>query len=224
MVVEDDLRLQAVLKRLFESDNHVVDLIDRGSDALDILLAPEARIDAIVLDLGLPDIPGVEVTRRLRAARSRIPILVLTARDALDQRIAGLDAGADDYMVKPFAYGELVARLRAIVRRASPAAERRGAVLRCGPIDLDEGLRRVTVAGHAVELTLREFALLECLMRHPDQVLSRDQLLDHAWPFGTAVTLNSVDAYLSFLRRKLGPAAAAHIRTVRGIGYRLAPA
>src|SRR5207247_10234651 len=124
MVVEDDLRLQAVLKRLFESDNHVVDLIDRGNDALDILLAPEAGMDAIVLDLGLPDISGVEVTRRLRAARSRIPILVLTARDALDQRIAGLDAGADDYMVKPFAYGELVARLRAIVRRASPAAER----------------------------------------------------------------------------------------------------
>jgi two-component system OmpR family response regulator len=223
MVVEDDVRLQAVLKRLLESDSHVVDLVGRGDDALEMALARDPGIDAIVLDIGLPDMSGVDVARRLRAARSPVPILVLTARDAVDQRIAGLDAGADDYMVKPFSYGELVARLRAIVRRAAPVADRAGAILRCGPIELHEGHRRVTVAGRPIDLTLREFALLECLIRHPDQVLSRDQLLDHAWPFGSAVTLNSVDAYMSFLRRKLGPAGAARIQTVRGIGYRLAP-
>jgi two-component system OmpR family response regulator len=149
-----------------------------------------------------------------------VPILILTARDAVHDRVNGLDAGADDYLVKPFAYAELSARLRALVRRG-PAIGRDGRALRAGPIALDEIARRVTVGDREVALSPREFALLEALLRHPGQVLTRDQLLDHAWPLGMAVTLNSVDAYVSFLRRKLGPEAGPWIETVRGVGYRL---
>jgi DNA-binding response OmpR family regulator len=220
LVVEDDPRLQALLRRLLGEDRHVVDVVGSGEEALEI--ASENGIDAVILDVGLPDMSGLEVARRLRAARSRVPILMLTARDAVEHRIAGLDAGADDYLVKPFSYAELLARLRAIVRRTTPDTDRSGTVLTCGPIRLDDGPRRVSVNGRPIELSMREFALLECLMRHPDRVLSRDQLLDHAWPFGAAVTLNCVDAYVAFVRRKLGPEGGRMIETVRGIGYRLA--
>jgi two-component system OmpR family response regulator len=221
LVVEDDPRLQALLRRLLGEDRHVVDVVGSGEEAIEI--AGENRgIDAVILDVGLPDMSGLEVARRLRAARSRVPILMLTARDAVEHRIAGLDAGADDYLVKPFSYAELLARLRAIVRRTTQTTDRAGTVLVCGPIQLDDGPRRVSVNGRLIELSVREFALLECLMRHPDRVLSRDQLLDHAWPFGAAVTLNSVDAYVAFVRRKLGPEAGRMIETVRGIGYRIA--
>jgi two-component system OmpR family response regulator len=147
---------------------------------------------------------------------------MLTARDGLVDRIAGLDAGADDYLTKPFAYEELAARLRALGRRAGTAAMPDAARLTNGPIVLDEARRRVTVEGQPVELTSREFSLLECLLRHPGQALSRDQLLDQAWPLGVAVTPNTVDAFMTFLRRKLGPGGAGRITTVRGIGYRMA--
>ena len=144
----------------------------------------------------------------MRARGCRVPILMLTARDGVADRISGLDAGADDYVVKPFAYEEVSARLRALARRATAGPARDdGAVLASGPIALDETRRRVTVDGRPVELTLREFSLLECLLRHPGHALSRDQLLDMAWPFGVAVTPNTVDAFITFLRRKLGPVA-----------------
>jgi DNA-binding response OmpR family regulator len=172
----------------------------------------------------LPGIDGFDVARRLRATGSRIPILMLTARDGVNDRVTGLDAGADDYLVKPFAYEELAARLRAVCRRVTGAAAEGGPHLQVGPIVLDEARRAVTVEGRAVELTLREFALLECLLRHPGHALSRDQLLDMAWPFGVAVTPNTVDAFVTFLRRKLGPVGAARIETIRGIGYRMAEA
>jgi two-component system OmpR family response regulator len=146
---------------------------------------------------------------------------MLTARDTVEDRVSGLDAGADDYLVKPFSYAELSARLRALGRRASRGGAD-PAPISCGPIRLDETARRVSVDGRPLDLSPREFALLECLLRHVDQVLTRDQLLDHAWPFGVAVTLNSVDAYVAFLRRKLGPGAGRLIETVRGVGYRLA--
>jgi DNA-binding response OmpR family regulator len=154
----------------------------------------------------------------LRRTGSQVPILMLTARDAVSDRVEGLDAGADDYLVKPFAYEELLARLRALGRRPPT---RKSMALRAGPFELDEGTRRVTVAGKPVDLSQREFSILECLLRRPGQVLSRDQLLDYAWPYGVALTPNTVEAYIHLLRDKIGPEAAAFIETVRGVGYRL---
>jgi two-component system OmpR family response regulator len=146
---------------------------------------------------------------------------MLTARDTVNDRVTGLDAGADDYVVKPFAYAEVAARLRALGRRAESGPRRPAPRLEAGPIVLDETARRVLVDGRPVELSPREFSLLEALMRHAGQVLTRDQLLDHAWPFSVAVTPNAVDAYVHYLRNKLGD-AGSRIETVRGVGYRLA--
>jgi two-component system OmpR family response regulator len=218
LIIEDDPRLADLLGQLLTAERHVVETAASGRDGLD--LASAGGIDAIVLDIGLPDISGLEVARRLRRAGNAVPILVLTARDAVPDRVGGLDAGADDYLVKPFAFDELAARLRSITRRPTAPP---GLTLTCGPLVLDDVRRTVTSAGREVDLSPREFSLLEALMRHPDQVLTRDQLLDHAWPFGVAVTPNSVDAYVAFLRRKLGPAAARCIETVRGVGFRLRP-
>ncbi len=219
LVVEDDPKLGRLLTRLLQDDRHVVELAADGESGLEI--ARDAPgLDAVILDVGLPDMSGLDVARRLRAAGSQLGILMLTARDTLSDRVTGLDAGADDYLVKPFAYEELAARLRALGRRTAPAVAREGARLINGAIELDEGLRRVTVEGRDVTLSPREFALLECLLRHPGRVMSRDQLLDQAWPFGVAVTLNAVDAYVHYLREKLGP-ASDRIETVRGVGYRM---
>ena len=223
LVIEDDPRLGRLLRRLLEDDRHVVEIATDGRSGLEI--AEDAPgIECIVLDIGLPDINGLEVAKRLRAAGSQVAILMLTARDTVGDRVTGLDAGADDYLVKPFAYEELSARLRALSRRGSGGNGRRTEPrLRVGPIALDEAARRVTVDEHLVDLSPREFSLLECLLRHPGQTLSRDQLLDQAWPFGVAVTPNAVDAYIHYLRSKLG-AAGRCIETVRGVGYRLADA
>ncbi len=219
LVVEDDPRLGPLLRRLLEADRHVVELAADGETGLE-LAEGIPGLDAVVLDIGLPKLSGLEVARRVRAGGSRVPILMLTARDTVGDRVTGLDAGADDYLVKPFAYQELAARLRALARRASSQPERSGTRLSAGDITLDERLRLVTVGDRRIDLSPREFALLECLLRHPDQVLSRDQLLDLAWPAGVAVTPNAVDAYVHYLRGKLGP-AANRIETVRGVGYRL---
>jgi DNA-binding response OmpR family regulator len=222
LLVEDDQRLARVLRRLLEDDRHVVEVAHGGRDGLDIATSP-AGIEVLILDIGLPDIDGLEVARRVRRAGSEMAILMLTARDTVNDRVTGLDAGADDYLVKPFAYEELSARLRALARRSEPGPRRADPVLAAGPIALDERTRRVTVEGSLVDLSPREFSLLECLLRHPGQTLSRDQLLDQAWPFSVAVTPNAVDAYVHYLRTKLGP-AARWVETVRGIGYRLADA
>jgi DNA-binding response OmpR family regulator len=220
LVIEDDPRLSRLLKRLLEDDRHVVELATDGRSGLEI--AEDARgIECVILDIGLPDMTGFEVARRLRAAGSAVPVLMLTARDTVGDRVTGLDAGADDYLVKPFAFEELSARLRALSRRGAPAGRRTKPMLLAGPIALDEAARRVTVDGAAVDLSPREFSLLECLLRHAGQTLSRDQLLDQAWPFGVAVTPNAVDAYVHYLREKLGT-AGRNIETVRGVGYRLA--
>ena len=221
LVVEDDPRLGRLLARMLQEERHLVELTASGQEALEII-AFGSGIDAMVLDIGLPDIPGTDVARRLRATGSQLPILMLTARDSIEDRVNGLDAGADDYLVKPFAFEELSARLRALGRRVSAEA-RDGAALRNGPIALDEVRRLVTVGGQAVELSPREFSLLECLLRHPGQVLTRDQLLDHAWPYGGVLTHNTVDTYVHYLRGKLGT-AAERIATVRGVGYRMAEA
>lgn len=222
LIVEDDDRLRRLLKRLLEEQRHVVDTAATGADGYEMASTGEA-IDVVILDIGLPDISGLEVARRLRRARNQVAILMLTARDTVGDRVTGLDAGADDYLVKPFAFAELSARLRALGRRPTGAARRAEPRLKVGPIVLDETRRLVTVHGQPVELSPREFSLLECFLRHPDQALTRDQLLDHAWPFGVAVTPNAVDAYVHYLRDKLGDAGAM-IRTVRGVGYRLSDA
>ena len=219
LIVEDDRRLGPLLVRMLSEDRHVVELAATGQEALD--LAELDGLDAIVLDVGLPDMSGFEVARRLRARRSAVAILMLTARDSVRDRVDGLDAGADDYLIKPFAFEELAARLRALSRRKANTVGSPGSQLRNGPIVLDEIRRSVTVAGQPVSLSPREFSLLECLLRHPGAVLSRDQLLDAAWPYGVAVTPNTVDAYVHLLREKLGPVGAARVRTERGIGYRM---
>jgi DNA-binding response OmpR family regulator len=224
LVIEDDPRLSRLLKRLLEDDRHVVELATDGQTGLEI--AEDAPgIECVILDIGLPDISGLEVARRLRAQGSDVTILMLTARDTVGDRVTGLDAGADDYLVKPFAFEELSARLRALARRNPEADGRRRTrpELHAGAITLDETARRVTVEDATVDLSPREFSLLECLLRHPGQTLTRDQLLDQAWPFGVAVTPNAVDAYIHYLRDKLG-AAGRQIETVRGVGYRLADA
>lgn len=222
LVVEDDARLGRLLKRLLEGDRHLVELAGSGNAALEV--AEMAGLDAVILDIGLPDISGLEVAHHLRDKGNQTPILMLTARDAVSDRVRGLDAGADDYLVKPFSYEELAARLRALDRRARRDEAHTGVVLRNGPIELDEVRRGVKVKGRSLELSPREFSLLECFLRHPGQVLSRQQLLDHAWPYGDFLTENSVDTYVHYLREKLGTDAAARILTVRGVGYRMAEA
>jgi len=219
LIVEDDTRLRGLLKRMLEEERHVVDVAANGEEGLEIALGPHG-LDVIILDIGLPDISGLDVARRLRKSGVDVAILMLTARDTVGDRVTGLDAGADDYLVKPFAFAELSARLRALGRRGSSGVRRAEPVLRIGPISMDEASHRVTVKGRAVELSPREYSLLECFLRHPGQALTRDQLLDHAWPFGVAVTPNAVDAYVHYLRDKLGTAGDL-IRTVRGVGYRL---
>jgi len=220
LVVEDDARLGRALQRMLERERHVVEVTDRGEDALDIL-ASGIAVEAMILDLGLPDISGIEVARRLRRRGSRLPILILTARDSVADRVAGLDAGADDYLVKPFSYEELEARLRALDRRAAGHHQTEQRLMN-GPILLDQRRQSVEVAGQLVPFTKREFTLLECLLRHPGQVLTRDQLLDYAWPFGDVVTHNTVEAYVHLVRTKLGPEAGARLMTVHGVGYRMA--
>jgi DNA-binding response OmpR family regulator len=218
LVVEDDPRLSRLLKRLLEEDRHVVELASDGESALEIAESTTG-IELVILDVGLPGISGIDVAQRLRHDGGETPILMLTARDTIGDRVAGLDAGADDYLVKPFAFEELAARIRALGRRG--AAHRRAEPrLRVGPIELDETLRQVTVEGQPVDLSPREFSLLECFLRHPGQVMSRDQLLDQAWPFGVVVTPNAVDAYVHYLRDKLGDAGRL-VETVRGVGYRM---
>ena len=222
LVVEDDPRLGRLLQRLLEDDRHLVELTDSGETAAETIEA-NRELDAVILDLGLPDISGIEVAQRVRRAGVRTPMLILTARDAIEDRVAGLDAGADDYLVKPFAYQELAARLRALARRGSVERATDEPVLRNGPIRLDEARRLVSVDGRPIELSPREFSLLECLLRHPGQVMTRDQLLDAAWPYGEFLTHNTVDTYVHYLRCKLGADAAKRIGTVRGVGYRMAP-
>jgi two-component system OmpR family response regulator len=216
-VVEDDARLSRLLKRLLSQDRHVVETALTAEEGLEISTS-NLELDAIILDVGLPDGSGFEVARTLRKRGSQVSILMLTARDSVSDRVEGLDAGADDYLVKPFAYEELLARLRALGRRPP---SRKSSALKAGPIELDETTRRVTVSGKPVDLSQREFSILECLLRRPGQVLSRDQLLDYAWPYGVALTPNTVEAYIHLLREKLGAEAAATVETVRGVGYRL---
>jgi two-component system OmpR family response regulator len=215
LVVEDEVKMAGLLKRALEEEGYAVDLATRGEDAL--WFGTENPYDAIVLDVMLPDLDGFQVSRRLREAGRWSPVLMLTARDGVADRVAGLDAGADDYLTKPFSFAELLARLRALLRRG--AAER-PAVVRVGDLELDPARRTVSRDGAAIELTAREFALLEYLMRRSGEVLTRTQLIEHVWDFAYDGDSNVVDVYIRYLRNKVDrPFGRDSIRTVRGAGY-----
>jgi len=217
LVVEDEVKMAGLLKRGLEEEGYAVDMSGTGHDAL--WLASENPYDAVVLDIMLPDIDGFEVCRSLRAAGRWSPVLMLTARDGVPDRVSGLDAGADDYLTKPFSFAELLARLRALVRRG---ATERPPFLSVGDLTLDPATRRVSRAGTPVELTAKEFALLEYFMRHPGEVLSRTRLIDHVWDFAYEGDSNVVDVYVRYLREKVDrPFGSSSIETVRGAGYRL---
>ncbi|HVD56113.1 MAG TPA: response regulator transcription factor [Thermoleophilaceae bacterium] len=217
LVVEDEVRLASLIRRGLREDGVLADVAIKGEDAL--WMAASTPYDAMTLDFLLPGIDGLEVCRRLRKEEVRTPILMLTARDDVQDRIAALDGGADDYLVKPFDFGELVARLRALARRGPV---QRGPVLRVAGIELDSGAHRVTRNEQEVTLSTKEFQLLEVFMRHPDQVLTRYQLLEGAWDNAYEHHSNVIDVYVRYLREKLDrPFSADSMETVRGVGYRL---
>jgi two-component system OmpR family response regulator len=217
LVVEDDLKMAALLRRALEREGYAVDVAGTGDDAL--WAAEELALDAVVLDIMIPEPDGFEVCRRLRRSGRWMPVLLLTARDSVADRVAGLDAGADDYLVKPFALEELFARLRALLRRE---ATERPTVLEVGDLQLDPASKVVTRGGVEVDLSSKELALLHLFMRHPDEVLDRSRILDHVWDFAYDGTSNVVDVYVRYLREKIDrPFGRASLETVRGHGYRL---
>jgi two-component system OmpR family response regulator len=217
LVVEDEARMARLLKRGLEEEGHAVDVGTDGPEGF--WLATENNYAAIVLDVMLPGFDGFELCRRLRAASDWTPVLMLTARDAVDDRVRGLDAGADDYLVKPFSLLELGARLRALARRDDRA---RPAVLSEGDLRLDPAAKRAWRGQAELQLSPKEFTLLEFFLRHPGTVLTRSQILEAAWDFAYDGTSNVVDQYITYLRRKVDtPFGRQDIETVRGMGYRL---
>jgi two-component system OmpR family response regulator len=217
LIVEDELRMASLIRRGLVAEGLAADIAQNGEDA--IWMAQAHEYDAVVLDVMLPGIDGFEVCRRLRGAGVWVPVLMLTARDSVDDRVTGLDSGADDYLLKPFAFAELLARLRALTRRGDTE---RPAVLSVGDLRLDPATREVTCGTAPVALSAKEFALLETFMRRPGEVLSRLHLLEHAWDFAYENRSNVVDVYVRRLRRKIDePFARASLETVRGAGYRL---
>jgi heavy metal response regulator len=217
LVVEDERRIAAFIKRGLEEERYAVDVAYDGQEALD--WAAVVDYDLIILDILLPQKDGIQVCRELRDRRSKVPVLMLTARDAVEDRVRGLDSGADDYLVKPFAFQELLARIRALLRRQS---EVKAAQLQVADLVLDTVTHRATRAGQVIELTAREYALLEFLMRHPRQVLSRTQIAEHVWDYGFYSTSNVVDVYIGYLRSKIDKAFDVKlIQTVRGAGYKI---
>ena len=217
LVVEDDHRMSQVLKRGLQEEGHAVDLAADGPEGL--WLATQNSYAAIVLDVMLPGLDGFELCRRLRAAGVWPPVLMVTARDAVDDRVRGLDAGADDYLVKPFSLLELAARLRALARRDDRA---RPAVLDMGDLRLDPASKRAWRGRTELHLSPKEFALLELFLRNPGVLLTRSQILDAAWDFAYDGTSNVVDQYVTYLRRKIDAPFGRHdLETVRGMGYRL---
>ncbi|HEY7201849.1 MAG TPA: response regulator transcription factor [Candidatus Dormibacteraeota bacterium] len=216
LIVEDDPQLAASLHRGLEEAGMAVDTVADGPSALDA--APAAAYDVIVLDVMLPGRDGLDVVRALRERRLRTPVLMLTGLGAVEDRVRGLEAGADDYLVKPFALSELVARVRALRRRHLPD---RTAILTAGPIRLDTGAHRLEVDGREVALTAKEFAILELFLLHPGQLLTREQILQGVWDWELEDGRNLVEVYVGRLRRKLAAAGAGDpLRTLRGAGYR----
>ena len=217
LVVEDEEKLAALLARGLQEEGYAVDVAHRGEDV--VWMAQSAAYDAILLDVMLPGADGFEVARRLRDTEVWSPILMLKARDEVDDRVTGLDAGADDYLPKPFAFDELLARVRALVRRAP---SERKVVLQVGDLRLDRNQRRLWRGDVEIELSPKELALLELFMRRPGSVLTRSELLDGAWDMAFERRSNIVDVYVRSLREKIDrPFGVSSLETVRGIGYRL---
>ena len=217
LVVEDERRIADFISKGLSEQGYGVDIAYDGEEALH--WADVAEFDVIVLDVMLPIRDGIEVCRTLRERGSRTPILILTARDAIEDRVRGLDSGADDYLVKPFAFAELTARIRALTRR-EPAAK--GTVLRAADLVLDTTTREVSRGGQHIDLTTKEYALLEYLMRHPNQVLTRTMIAEHVWNYDFDNATNVIDVHIRNLRRKIDdPFPTKLIHTVRGAGYRI---
>ena len=217
LVVEDEAKLRDLLRRGLDEEGYAADVADRGEEAL--WMARAVAYDAIVLDVMLPGADGFEICRRLRSNGVWAPVLMLTARDEIDDRVSGLDAGADDYLTKPFAFEELLARLRALTRR-TPLE--RPAVLEIGDLRLDPAAHTAWRGDQELDLTAKEFALLELFMRRPGVTLSRTQLLDGAWDIAFESRSNVIDVYVRYLREKIDRPFGRHsIQTIRGVGYRL---
>ncbi|MGD9695875.1 MAG: response regulator transcription factor [Thermoleophilia bacterium] len=212
LLVEDEARIASFLMRGLRAEGYAVDHVSTGREA--VRRGADPQIDLVILDLGLPDIDGTEVLRALRAGGAQVPIVVLTARGDVSDRVEGLDLGADDYLTKPFAFDELLARVRARLR---DRGEGPATTLRVGDVELDIPRRRVTVGSRAHDLTAREFALLQVFLRRPGQVFTREQILSQVWELDWDPGSNVVDVYVGYLRRKVGD---GRIDTVRGVGYR----
>ena len=218
LLVEDEHKISSYIKRGLEESGYAVDAVFTGQDALD--WAESTPYDAIILDILLPEMDGLAVCHELRQRGDRTPILMLTARDTVDDRVAGLDAGADDYLIKPFALKELLARLRAVTRRTVEVPK--SPVLAVANLTLDPTTHRVTRAGKTIDLPAKEFAVLECLMRSAGRVLTRTQITEHVWSYNTYNQSNVVDVYIRNLRRKIDDAFEPKLlHTLRGVGYRL---
>jgi DNA-binding response OmpR family regulator len=215
LIVEDEQGIVAFVRRGLEAAGYTVVEAADGIDGLAVAMLPD--VELVILDLGLPGIPGEEVLRRLRAQRPAVPVIILTAKDAVSDRVANLEAGADDYLTKPFSFSELLARVRARLRTAGQA---RSDVIAAGNLVLDLGSRTVSIEERTLNLSAREFALLEVLVRNPKRVLSREQLLDQVWGYDFDGSSNVVEVYVGQIRRKIG---GNRIETVRGVGYRLLP-
>jgi two-component system OmpR family response regulator len=217
LVVEDDVKMASLLKRGLEREGYAVDLASTGQDAL--WAGEEFSYDAVLLDAMIPAPDGFDVCRKLRESGRWMPVIMLTARDAIEDRVRGLDAGADDYLPKPFAFAELFARLRAVLRRD---VGDRPVVLEAGDLRLDPASKGVSRGHTEISLSAREFALLELLLRHPGDVFSRSAIIDHVWDFAYTGTSNVVDVYVRYLREKVDrPFGRSAIETVHGAGYRL---
>jgi heavy metal response regulator len=217
LIVEDETGVAGFIEQGLTEAGYAVDVARDGADGLEYALAFD--YDAIVLDIMLPKMNGLDLLREIRNRRVKSPVLLLTARDRIDDRVRGLDVGADDYLVKPFAFPELLARIRALLRRPPLQS---GNLLRTSELEMDLTQREVRRAGRRIELSPREFSLLELLLRHPHQVLSRTQIIEHVWNFDFYTDTNVVDVYIGYLRRKIDRGFAFPlIQTIRGVGYRL---
>jgi two-component system, OmpR family, response regulator MprA len=218
LVVDDEPAVQQALSRAFALERYHVEIARNGGEALEALAGE--RFDAVVLDVTMPGVSGLEVCRRLRASGDRSPVLMLTARDAIDDRVAGLDAGADDYLVKPFALRELMARVRALLRRRASSDDVNSGPLRFEDLTLDPVAHEVHRGEQRLELTRTEFALLELFMRHPRQVLSRSTIFEHVWGYDFGAASNTLGVYMGYLRRKTEESGGTRLlHTVRGVGY-----